>query len=303
MILDAYCSIDYYQRSLKNTYEDTSKLVSAVDAEQGQAYYCCYCGSRLFRRTSDKGVSYYVCFSGEKHSHPICIRKEKASTTYAVNSPEFSVDLFFNRLFSSDLEKNNIETLEKSTAIIESEKDAKDSKDSSHDSFRVLPYSSIKQLIDDDIKIRGRNAVIDYDRNKLVDLIVFKEWIRFVFPSFSGGKRIFECVPNYCDLERRYLQFRCYVRNQHNDTYDQYYFNLYFGQKEKQFNRFANLLFSNEVNDSGSTRPKSKYSTVFVAGDWEKDNVNNMWSGTKHETLKTDFLSSKQIYAPKKNLL
>ena len=303
MILDAYCSIDDYQRSQKNVYEDTPRIVSAVDAEQGQDYYCCYCGAHLFRRTSDKGVSFYVCYKGEKHSHPICIRKEKESITRAVNSPEFSVDLFFNRLFNSEPKTNNSETLENATVILESEKDVKNSEESSHDSFRVLPYSSIQQLVDDDIKIKGRNAVIDYDRNKLVDLIVFKEWIRFVFPSFTGGKRIFECVPNYCDLERRYLQFRCYVRNQYNDTYDQYYFNLYFGQKEKQFNRFANLLFSNEANDSGSTRPKSKYSTVFVAGDWVIDSINNVWAGIKRETFKTDFVSAKQIYAPKKHLL
>lgn len=303
MILDAYSSIDDYQRFKKNVFEDTPRLVSAVDAEQGQAYYCCYCGARLFRRTSDKGVSYYVCFSGEKHSHPTCIRKEKESMTRAVNSPEFSVDHFFSRIFNFEPETNNRETHEKSTSILETEKEAKLSEDSRYGSFRVLPYSSIQQLVDDDIKIRGRNAVIDYDRNKLVDLIVFKEWIRFVFPSFSGGKRIFECVPNYCDLERRYLQFRCYLKNPQNDSFNHYYFNLYFGQKEKQFNRFASLLFINEANASGSTRPKSKYSTVFVAGDWEKDNVNNMWSGTKHETLKTDFSSSKQIYAPKKNLL
>ena len=223
--------------------------------------------------------------------------------TRAVNSPEFSVDHFFSRIFNFEPETNNRETHEKSTSILETEKEAKLSEDSRYGSFRVLPYSSIQQLVDDDIKIRGRNAVIDYDRNKLVDLIVFKEWIRFVFPSFSGGKRIFECVPNYCDLERRYLQFRCYLKNPQNDSFNHYYFNLYFGQKEKQFNRFASLLFINEANASGSTRPKSKYSTVFVAGDWEKDNVNNMWSGTKHETLKTDFSSSKQIYAPKKNLL
>jgi|GEM_PF-2631120 len=299
MILDAYCSIDDYQRSQKNVHEDTPRLVSAVDAEQGQDYYCCYCGAHLFRRTSDKGVAFYVCHRGEKHNHPICIRKDKESITHAVNSPEFSVDLFFNRLFNPE---HDTKTSERS-AIIASENKAKILEDSSHDSLRVLPYSSIQQLVDDDIKIKGRNAVIDYDSNKLVDLIVFKEWIRYVFPSFPGGKRILECCPNYCDLERRYLQFRCYRKNQHIDTYDQYYFNLYFGSKEKQFNHFANLLFCNEANDSGSTRQKSKYSTVFVAGDWVTDGINNMWAGTKRETYKTDFLSPKQIYAPKNHLI
>jgi hypothetical protein len=303
MILDAYASIDDYQQSQKNISENTPRLVSAVDAEQGQAYYCCYCGARLFRRTSDKGVSYYVCFGGEKHSHPICIRKEKASTTYAVNSPEFSVVLFFNHLFDSESETESSKTREKATAIIKFEKDAEDSENSSQDSFRVLPYSSIKQLIDDDIKIRGRNAVIDYDRNKLVDLIVFGEWLKDVWPSFSGGKRIFECIPNYCDLGRWYLQFRCYLKNPPIGASNYYYLNLYFGQKEKQFNRFASLLFSNETNDSGSTRPKNKYRTVFVAGDWETDNINNYWAGTKHETFRADFVSSRQIYAPKTNLL
>jgi len=281
----------------------TPRLVSATDAEQRQAYYCPYCGAHLFRRISDKGVSYYVCHKGEKHRHPTCIRKEKESITRAVNSPEFSVDHFFSGILKSEPEEKNGETTEISTVMVDTGEKAKLPEDARHGSFRVLPYSSIQQLVDDDIKIKGRNAVIDYDKNQLVDLIVFKEWIRFVFPSFPGGKRILECCPNYCELERRYLQFRCYVKNPHNDSFNNYYFNLYFGKKEKPFNRFASLLFSNEANDSGATRPKSKYSTVFVAGNWEKDNVNNMWADTKRETYKADFVSSKQIYAPKKHVL
>ena len=303
MILEAYDSIEDYQRSKNNGYEDPPRLISAVDAEQGQDYYCPYCGAHIFRRVSDKGVSYYVCHKGEKHSVTTCIRKEKESITRAVNSPEFSLAHFFSGIFKSEPEEKNGEGPDISTVVVDPGKKVKLPDDAHHDSFRVLPYTSIQQLVDDDIKIKGRNEVIDYDKNQLVDLIVFKEWIRFVFPSFCGGRRILECVPNYCDLKRSYLRFRCYVKNQHNDTYDQYYFNLYFGNKEKQFNRFANLLFSNEINDSGTTRPKSKYSTVFVAGDWKKDNINNMWSGTKHETYRADFESSKQIYAPKKHIL
>ena len=301
MILDAYASIDDYQQSQKNISEITPRLVSAVDAEQGQAYYCPYCGARLFRRISDKGVSYYVCHKGEKHRHPVCIRKEKESITRAVNSPNFSVDHFFDGILK--LEVKDEETPDPPTGIIEPGKKTKPPEDPSHGSFRVLPYSSIQQLVDDDIKIKGRNAIIDYENHKLIDLVVVKEWIRFVFPSFSGGKRILECVPNYCDLDRRYLQFRCYMKNQQNDSFSHYYFNLYFGEKEKQFNRFASLLFYNETNDSGATRHRSKYSTVFVAGDWEKDNVNNMWTGIKRETYRADFVSSKQIYAPKKHVL
>ena len=303
MILDAYCSIDDYQQSQINVSEFTRRLVSADDAEQNQAYYCPYCGAHLFRRLSDKGVSYYVCHKGEKHRHPTCIRKEKESITRAVNSSEFSVDHFFSGILKSEPEEKNGETTEISTVMVETGEKAKLPEDARHGSYRVLAYSSIQQLVDDDIKIKGRDAVIDYDSNKLVDLIVFKEWIRFVFPTFPGGKRVLECAPNYCDLERRYLQFRCYVRNQHNDTYDHYFFNLYFGSKEKQFNRFANLLFTKEANESGSAHLKSNYSTVFVAGDWEKDSINNRWAGTKRETYKMDFVSSKQIYAPKKYLL
>ncbi len=302
MILDAYASIDDYQQSQKNISEITPRLVSAVDAEQGQAYYCPYCGARLFRRISDKGVSYYVCHKGEKHRHPVCIRKEKESITRAVNSPNFSFDHFFGGILKSEPEEIEGETPKISTVIVEPGEKTKLPEDPQHDSFRVLPYSSIQQLVDDDIKIKGRNAVIDYENHKLIDLIVFKEWIKFVFPSFFGGKRILECVPNYCDLDRRYLQFRCYVKNPQNNFID-YYLNIYFGKKEKQFNRFARMLFSNEASASGSTRPRSKYSTVFVAGDWEKDNVNNMWGGIKRETYRADFVSSKQIYAPKKHML
>lgn len=94
MILDAYRSIDDYRQAQNNTSEDTPKLVSAVDTEQGKTYYCPYCGARLFRRISDKGVYCYVCHKGEKHRHPTCIRKEKESITRAVNSPEFSFDHF-----------------------------------------------------------------------------------------------------------------------------------------------------------------------------------------------------------------
>lgn len=302
MILEAYGSIEDYQRSKINGYEDTPKLISAVDAEQGKDYYCPYCGAHIFRRVSDKGVSYYVCHKGAKHIDPTCIRKEKESITRAVNTPEFSVVHFFNRLFNSEPEEKIGEGPEIPTVTVTSGGKVKLLDDEHHDSFRVLPYSSIQQLVDDEIKIQGRNAVIDYNRNKLVDLIVFGEWIKFVIPSFSGGKRILECVPNYCDLKRRSLQFRCYVKDPEKDSFNDYYFNLHFGKKEKQFDRFASLLFANEVNDSGSTRPKTKYSTVFVAGDWQKDNVNNVWKGKKHETYRADFESSKQIYAPKKHL-
>ena len=299
MITDAFYSIEDYQKSLLADFTEndiaTIPADCAVKSREHQ-YACPWCGVPLIIKTSPKGTAFYCCLPNQPHKAEICIRRETERVTHSFDGKGFSVEHFFSGLFNEPEPRDKSSSSDPFTYYEEPSESNPSSVQ--EDKEKIAAYTSIKQIVEDDVIVKGPNYPIG-GGHSLKDMFMPGKWIPRFLPRFTGGQLILECIPSRIDYKRNRIDFFCFInKTDKSDKPDYYNFSLYFGKKKKPFETYCRKLFHKEKNADGTQRDVRSFSTVFIAGKWEREENNSSSRSNKPNTFRSVFYTPKQIYLP-----
>ncbi|MCR4609084.1 MAG: hypothetical protein K5750_05250 [Eubacterium sp.] len=294
MITKALKSKDDYLKIKKNnhttvTYIDAQKAIEKTD------YFCPFCGTTMFKKTSTNGIPFYCCRKNMKHSNSICIRLSRKHDIADTDIPDFDPKLFFAGIITPKKNINNTSTdndsvnekcpsnINSTSPEVEgiyftsdeliddsfnSESIMEDTDiDTAIDVFEVVPARKISDIIDLGYHRQSCNSDMNSSKKiKVKDLIIALPSLGQLINgtvTINDTDRIIEMRPSSLGDQ---VICRAFCRDSAGN-YENVYFRLITDSKE-QNTKLKNKLFIKPKRIDGSSKIESKYSSIFVCGHW-----------------------------------
>lgn len=284
------------------------KITNAKEFNAGEIGYCQYCGAKVHRKTSTRGLVFMALCNGAEHTHPICQRLVRRKASH--NLSQFDLERMLANLPKDPPEEDSDVLVEKTACTPPEEvfpsdanrvADGKythpmsiDTQDfdaegriETNDSYE-RPCTSLQQIAEEDLLANlGVGDIINGKHAKNV----------FILPRFlpdainskdfpKKGARIIDCCPDRFSEDKHSIHFK--VCKKIDEKWFICRFILYF-KSESKFREYVKKFFKQSVLKSGKKcwKPYENRRALIAAE----------WTHSKHRMVYyTQYYSSRQIY-------
>lgn len=294
----------------------TGKTVKIEEAYPGQRLNCPHCGVDVHPVLGVQ-TPFYRCYEGGKHSHYLCVQLERTNRAY---DPQITdIAELFVHLFNPVHENENrpgepeddehpdmLDPEDETSDGDEPTQTPDDGTDDGDDDENevisgpvVLPCKTLSQLWKAGIyKFGSSERIGSFLRSDI--FLWYKDFDRFFACHEDLGERVLAVRPLWPVNRANAILFASFSRIRGSNDYKKKYFVLEF-QERKQYNRTCKKLFTRNTDNSGTSRPASKYDMVLVAGEWveldkEESAIFVNPSENTYGVQRSPFYSKNQVY-------
>lgn len=286
------------------------KITNAKEFNAGEIGYCQYCGAKVHRKTSTRGLVFMALCNGAEHTHPICQRLVKRKASH--NLSQFDLERMLANL-PQDPPEEDSDALAEETACTPPEEvfpsnanrvaDGKyihqvsiDTQDSdaegqisdceTNDSYG-RPCTSLRQLVEEDL-LANLSAGSIINGKRAADVFILSRFLPDAINSKDfqkKGARIIDCCPDRFSEDKHSIHFK--VCKKIDKKWYICRFILYF-KSESKFREYVKKFFEKIVeSDTIHWKPYENRRALIAA----------KWTRSKHGMVYyTRYYSSRQIY-------
>ncbi len=283
------------------------KLVDAEDAQSGKFYHCPICGTQMYVRTNQHGVSYYVHRNGMPHTEDICRTKESkgGNRIATVNSSDFRPEKFFDKLLGVAQPNHPPIDPHGNDDPPQIVPPPIDKGDIDPENYKKVTAASVKDIVDLGLHRRDPDRLINEKNGvRVKDMIYSVLSFQDLFNDpalLNNVPKIVELKPIFPNEAEHTILCKGFFKNGKNDNgkneYTDIYFRLVFEGDNDLFDTWVNRLFERYTRDNKTKGLRSRYKSVFVAGNWNLSENRHQYKDVEYLTFETQVVNPRrQIY-------